>query len=129
MIKIAVDGMGSDNSPNSEIEGAIQADREYGVHVILVGRESVLGPILRTQSRGASVELLHASEVIAMDEQPTAALRRKKDSSIRVAADLVRQGVASGLVSAGNTGAVMATSKMVIGAVPGVDRPALAAVL
>jgi glycerol-3-phosphate acyltransferase PlsX len=129
MIKIAVDGMGSDNSPRSEVEGAIQAARDYGVHVILVGKESVLSPLLKAQCRGASVELKHASEVIAMDEQPTAALRKKRDSSIRIAADLVRQGIASGLVSAGNTGAVMAISKMVIGAVPGVDRPALAAVL
>jgi glycerol-3-phosphate acyltransferase PlsX len=129
MIKIAVDGMGSDNSPRSEVEGAIQAAGDYGVHVILVGKEQSLAPLLRTQPRGASVELRHASEVIAMDEPPTAALRKKKDSSIRVAADLVRQGEASGLVSAGNTGAVMAISKMVMGSVPGVDRPALAAVL
>jgi glycerol-3-phosphate acyltransferase PlsX len=129
MIKIAVDGMGSDNSPRSEVEGAVQASRDYGVHVILVGKEPVLSPLLKGQSRGSAVELRHASEVIAMDEQPTAALRKKKDSSIRVAADLVRQGVASGLVSAGNTGAVMAISKMVMGTVRGVDRPALAAVL
>ncbi len=129
MIKIAVDGMGSDNSPRSEVEGAVQASQEYGVHVILVGKEPVLAPLLKSQSRGATVEVRHASEVVEMDEQPTAALRKKKDSSMRVAADLVRQGAASGLVSAGNTGAVMAISKMVMGAVPGVDRPALAAVL
>jgi glycerol-3-phosphate acyltransferase PlsX len=129
MIKLAVDGMGSDNSPRSEVEGAIQAARDFGVHVILVGKESVLGPLLKAQAHGATVELCHASEVIAMDEQPAAALRKKKDSSIRVAADLVSQGIASGLVSAGNTGAVMAISKMVMGAVPGVDRPALAAIL
>ena len=121
--------MGSDNSPHSEVEGAIQASREYGVHVILVGQEQRLGPILDAQGHGASVELMHASEVIAMDEPPTAALRKKKDSSMRVAAQLVHHGIASGLVSAGNTGAVMAISKMVIGVVPGVDRPALAAVL
>jgi len=121
--------MGSDNSPRSEVEGAVQAAREFGVHVILVGRESVLGPLLKEKGGGASVEVRNASEVIAMDERPTAALRKKRDSSIRVAANLVREGEASGLVSAGNTGAVMAVSKMVIGAVPGVDRPALAAVL
>ena len=129
MIKIAVDGMGSDNSPHSEVEGAVQAAKDYGVHVILVGKEAVLGPLLKTKMRGASVELRNATEVIAMDESPTAALRKKRDSSIRVAADLVRSGEAIGLVSAGNTGAVMAISKMVIGAVPGVDRPALATVL
>ncbi len=129
MIKIAVDGMGSDNSPRSEVEGAVQAARDYDVHIILVGKEQVLGPLLKSQARGLNIELRHASEVIAMDEQPTAALRKKKDSSIRVAAELVHQGLASGLVSAGNTGAVMAISKMVIGTVPGVDRPALATVL
>jgi glycerol-3-phosphate acyltransferase PlsX len=129
MITIAVDAMGSDYSPRSEVEGAIQAARDYDVHIILVGKEQVLGPMLKSQSRGTNVELRHASEVIAMDEQPTVAFRKKKDSSVRVAADLVREGVASGLVSAGNTGAIMAISKMVIGTVPGVDRPALAAVL
>jgi glycerol-3-phosphate acyltransferase PlsX len=130
MIKIAVDSMGSDNSPFSEVEGAIQAAKAYGVHVILVGKESMLIPLLREAGGGdLSVEIRNASQVVAMDEPPTVALRKKKDSSIRVAADLVRDKIASGLVSAGNTGAVMATSKMVFGAVPGVDRPALAAIL
>jgi len=130
MIKIAVDSMGSDNSPYSEIEGAVQAAKAYGVDVILVGKESLLAPLLKEAGgAGLSIEIHNATQVIAMDEPPTAALRRKRDSSIRVAADLVREKVASGLVSAGNTGAVMAISKMVFGAVPGVDRPALAAIL
>ena len=131
MIKIAVDSMGSDNSPFSEVEGAVQAARAYGVNVILVGKESLLAPLLK-EAGGAglsSIEIRNATQVIAMDEPPTAALRRKKDSSIRVAAELVRDRTASGLVSAGNTGAVMAISKMVFGTVPGVDRPALAAIL
>src|SRR5512136_1006630 len=131
MIKIAVDSMGSDNSPFSEVEGAVQAAKAYGVNVILVGKESLLTPLLK-EAGGAglsSVEIRNATQVIAMDEPPTAALRRKRDSSIRVAADLVREKAASGLVSAGNTGAVMAISKMVFGSVPGVDRPALATVL
>ncbi len=130
MIKIAVDSMGSDNSPNSEIEGSVQAAKAYDVHVVLVGRESLLSPLLKEAGgNGLPIEIRNATQVISMDEPPTAALRKKRDSSIRVAADLVRERIASGLVSAGNTGAVMATSKMVIGAVPGVDRPALAAVL
>ncbi len=130
MIKIAVDGMGSDNSPLSEVEGAISAAQAFNVHVILVGNESVLAPLVK--EKGGSdlpIEIRNATQVIAMDEQPTAALRRKKDSSLRVAAELVRNGVAAGLVSAGNTGAVMAISKMVMGVVRGVDRPALAAIL
>ncbi len=130
MIKIAVDAMGSDNSPYSEIEGTVQAAKAYDVHVILVGKESLLTPLLKEAGGdGLSIEIRNATQVIAMDELPTAALRRKRDSSIRVAADLVREKIASGLVSAGNTGAVMAISKMVFGAVPGVDRPALAAIL
>ena len=131
MIKIAVDSMGSDNSPYSEIEGAVQAVKAYGVKVILVGKESVIAPFLKEAGGDVlpSIEVRNATQVITMDESPTVALRRKKDSSIRVAAELVRNKTASGLVSAGNTGAVMAISKMVFGAVPGVDRPALATVL
>jgi glycerol-3-phosphate acyltransferase PlsX len=130
MIKIAVDSMGSDNSPFSEVEGAIQAAEAYGIDVILVGKEPILTPLLKEAGGdGLPVEIRNATQVIAMDEAPTAALRKKRDSSIRIAADLVREKIASGLVSAGNTGAVMAISKMVFGAVPGVDRPALAAIL
>ena len=130
MIKIAVDSMGSDNSPFSEIEGTVQAAKAYGVDVILVGKEPVIAPLLKEAGGdGLPIEIRNATQVIAMDEAPTAALRKKRDSSIRVAADLVREKVASGLVSAGNTGAVMAISKMVFGSVPGVDRPALAAIL
>ena len=130
MITIAVDGMGSDNAPASEIEGVVAAVKAWNVKVLLVGRESVLSsPLREAGGEGLPVEIRNASEVIAMDEPPTAALRKKRDSSIRVAADLVRNNEAVGLVSAGNTGAVMATSKMVFGMVPGVDRPALATVL
>lgn len=130
MIKIAVDGMGSDNSPRSEIEGSVLAAQSYGVHVVLVGKEAVLRPML-VEAGGDSlpIEIRNATQVVAMDEQPAAALRKKRDSSIRIAADLVRDGIASGLVSAGNTGAVMAISKTVFGVVPGVDRPTLAQVL
>ncbi len=130
MLKIAVDGMGSDNSPHSEVVGSIDAAREYGVHVVLVGKEELLTPLLREKGgKGLPIEIRHASQAVAMDEKPATALRKKKDSSLRVAAELVRNGTAEGLVSAGNTGAVMAISKMVMGVVPGVDRPALAAIV
>jgi glycerol-3-phosphate acyltransferase PlsX len=130
MIKIAVDSMGSDNSPFSEVEGAVQAAKAYKVHVILVGKESVISPLLKEAGgEGLPIEIRNATQVVAMDESPVAALRKKRDSSIRIAAELVREKVASGLVSAGNTGAVMAISKMVYGTVPGVDRPALATIL
>jgi phosphate acyltransferase len=130
MIKIAVDGMGGDNAPHSEVEGAILAARELDVRVVLVGKESVLAPLVKAAGGSAlPIEIHNATQVVTMDEAPTVALRKKKDSSIRIAAELVRDGIVSGLVSAGNTGAVMAISKMVVGCVPGVDRPALATVL
>jgi len=130
MIKIAVDSMGSDNAPYSEIEGCIEAAKAYDVHIVLVGKEDILTPILKESGgTGLPIEIQNATQVITMDESPALAIRKKKDSSMRVAAKLVRDKVASGLVSAGNTGAAMATSKMVFGMVPGVDRPALAAIL
>jgi glycerol-3-phosphate acyltransferase PlsX len=130
LITIAVDGMGSDNAPASEVEGVVAAAKAWNVKILLVGKASVLLPLLKEAGgEGLPIEVRNATEVVAMDEPPTAALRKKRDSSIRVAADLVRGGEAVGLVSAGNTGAVMATSKMVFGMVPGVDRPALATVL
>ncbi len=130
MIKIAVDAMGSDHAPHSEVDGAVTAARAYDVGVILVGREDVVRPLVKERGgEGLPIEIRHAPQVIAMDEQPVAALRRKKDSSVHVAAGLVRDGESSGLVSARNTGAVMAISKMLIGVVPGVDRPALATVV
>ncbi|MBN2243955.1 MAG: phosphate acyltransferase PlsX [Acidobacteria bacterium] len=130
MITIAVDSMGSDNAPYSEIEGSVEAARAYDVHVILVGKETVLAPVLKEAGGGRlPIEIRNATQVVEMDEPPALAIRKKKDSSMRVAAKLVRDKTASGLVSAGNTGAVMATSKMVFGSVPGVDRPALATVL
>jgi glycerol-3-phosphate acyltransferase PlsX len=130
MITITVDGMGSDLSPASEIEGVIAAVKAWNVRVLLTGKESVLRPLLK-DAGGSSlpIEIRNADEVVTMDDSPADAFRKKKNSSIRVAADLVRNGEAAGLVSAGNTGAVMTISKMVFGMVPGVDRPALATVL
>jgi phosphate acyltransferase len=130
MIKIAVDAMGSDNSPQSEVEGAVQAARAWAVSIVLVGKEPILTPLLKQNGGdGLAIEIQNASQVVLMDEPPAVALRKKRDSSVRVAAELVRAGKASGLVSAGNTGAVMAISKTVMGVLQGVDRPALAAVV
>src|SRR5438128_6994792 len=127
---IALDAMGSDRAPKPEIEGAIHAARHYGVHVVLVGREPLIRAELGRVPAAASlpIQVVHATEVIAMDDKAVQAVRAKRDSSMRVGLRLVREGEASGFVSAGNTGAAMATAKMVLGALPGVDRPALAAV-
>lgn len=130
MITIALDGMGADNAPEPEIAGSLRAVRELGVKVLLVGREEILAPALKAAGVDPRVpiEIVHAAEQITMEDSAAKAVRTKRDSSIRVACRLVREGRAGGVVSAGNTGAVMATSKMVQGVVPGVERPALASV-
>src|SRR2546421_4034164 len=128
--KIAVDAMGSDQSPDVEIEGAVQAAAQYGIPIVLVGREDKIHALLRKHDTAhLPIEVVHASEVITMEESAATAARKKKDSSIRVAARLMRDSGISGIVSAGNTGAVMASVKMVLGTLPVVDRPALSTVL
>jgi len=126
---IALDAMGSDRAPKPEVEGAIHAARQYGMHVLLIGPEPTVKRELErhlTASR-LPIEIVHASEYITMEDK-VEAVRAKRDNSMRVGLRLVREGRASGFVTAGNTGAAMATAKIVLGAVPGVDRPALAAV-
>jgi phosphate acyltransferase len=127
---IALDAMGSDRRPRPEIEGAIQAVRHHNVRVLLVGPEAALRAELgrHLSATGLPIEIVHASEVISMEDKAVQAVRSKKDSSIRVGLRLVRDGRAVGFVTAGNTGAAMATAKMVLGGIPGVDRPALVAV-
>jgi phosphate acyltransferase len=129
MRRIAVDAMGTDQAPQPEVEGAILAARAGFASILLVGPEQELKARLRRFDWSSlPIELVHASEVITMEDQAAKAFRRKRDSSMRVAARLVRDGLADGLVSAGNTGAVMTAAKIVLGALEGVDRPALAAV-
>ena len=130
MWRIAVDAMGTDLAPHPEVEGAILAARAGLAEVLLVGNEARLKDELsrREGSRNLPIEIIHASEAVTMEDAAAKAFRRKRDSSMRVAARLVRDGRADGMVSAGNTGAVMTTAKIVLGALEGVDRPALAAV-
>ena len=122
--------MGGDHAPKAEVEGAVRAARSLGVKVILVGREPVVRSELNVHEdwRDLPIEIVPASEVVTMDDSAARAVRVKRDSSMRVASRLVRDGAAQGFVSAGNTGAVMATAKMVQGMVRGVDRPALAGI-
>ena len=128
---IALDAMGSDRAPKPEIEGAIHAARYCGARVLLIGPEEILKAELQRHPSAARlpIEIVHASEVITMEDKAVQAVRAKRDSSMRVGLRLVREGQAAGFVTAGNTGAAMASAKMVLGALPGVDRPALAAVL
>src|SRR5271166_2192222 len=127
---IALDAMGSDRAPKPEIEGAILAARNYGVRVLLVGPEPIVKAELDRHPAASRLplEIVHASQVITMEDRAVQAIRAKRDSSMRVGLRMVREGQAAGFVTAGNTGAAMATAKVVLGAIPGVDRPALAAV-
>jgi glycerol-3-phosphate acyltransferase PlsX len=128
MVTISVDAMGGDHAPKAEVEGAIRAAKAFAVQVVLVGREEVIRKemALHEDWQDLPIKIVHATEQVTMEDSAAKAVRTKRDSSIRVASRLVRDGIAQGAVSAGNTGAVMATAKMVQGMVPGVDRPALA---
>jgi len=146
-IDIVVDAMGSDKAPDPEIRGAVLAARHYDVRVHLVGPEDILRPILRQHlqhQKHLPVFITPASEWITMDDKAAQAVRTKRDSTMRVGLKMVREGLASraanpshalapsgpgkaaGFFTAGNTGAAMATAKMVLGMLSGVDRPALA---
>ncbi len=129
MRRIAIDAMGTDAAPGPEVEGAILAARGRHAEILLVGPHDPLTRELeRRDAQGLGIEVVHASEAVTMEDAAAKAFRRKRDSSIRVAARLVREGKADGMISAGNTGAVMTTAKIVLGTLEGVDRPALAAV-
>lgn len=121
--------MGGDHAPEATVSGAIEANRLLGIEVVLVGDEPSLAPLLA--ARGASspgVRIVHATEVIGMDEHAAAVVRRKRDSSMHVACRLVKEGKAHAAVSAGNSGAFFAVAMLTLGRLPGVDRPALATV-
>jgi glycerol-3-phosphate acyltransferase PlsX len=130
-IDIVVDAMGSDKAPESEIRGAILACKHLDVRVHLVGPEHIVRPALRLALRGQHLPIyvVPASEWISMDDKAAQAVRSKRDSTMRVGLKMVREGRAAGFFTAGNTGAAMATAKMVLGMLSGVERPALATIL
>jgi len=134
-IDIVLDAMGSDKAPEPEIRGAILACRHFDVRVHLAGPEDLLRPKLRealkvyARRERVPVFIAQASEWISMDDKAAQAVRSKRDSSMRVGLKMVREGRAAGFVTAGNTGAAMATAKMVLGSLSGVDRPALATIM
>jgi phosphate acyltransferase len=130
-IDIVVDAMGSDKAPEPEVRGAVLACRHLkDIRVHLVGPEHIIRPVLRQALRGAHLPIfvVPASEWITMDDKAAQAVRAKRDSSMRVGLKMVREGRAAGFLTAGNTGAAMATTKMVLGMLAGVERPALAAI-
>lgn len=131
-ITVAIDCMGGDHGPQVTVPAALEFQRRNAaVDIILVGRRDALEAALRAQGAapGPRLHLQHAAEVVGMAEPPAQALRLKKDSSMRVAINLVKSGAAHACVSAGNTGALMAISRFVLKTLPGIDRPAIATVL
>ena len=131
-VTIAIDCMGGDHGPVVTVPAALEFLRSHPqASAILVGREEAIAPLLGNASTefGARIRVPAASEVVAMDDPPAIAMRNKKDSSMRVAVDLVKAGEANAAVSAGNTGALMAISRFVLKTLPGIDRPAIATVL
>jgi len=126
VIRIAVDAMGGDFAPAEIVKGAVQASQELDAEVILVGNPSRLSLELRKYKDKGKVPLVPASEVITMDEHPAKAVKSKKDASINVAVSLVKEGKADAVVSAGNTGALMAAALFKLGRVAGIERPAIA---
>jgi glycerol-3-phosphate acyltransferase PlsX len=127
---VAVDAMGGDNAPGAIVQGAVNAARK-GLTVVLVGPEARLRDELARHraSKALPIEVHHASEVVEMHDHPGQAMRRKKDNSIRVCFELVKSGRASAMVSAGNSGAVMAGAILVLGRPDGVERPAIISAL
>lgn len=127
-MKIAVDAMGGDSAPAEIIKGALEAAHQFNQEIILVGDEATI----RREMSGRPdklVSIVHAPDVISMSESPAVAVRRKKDSSIVRAVQLLKEGTTAALVSAGNTGAVMAAGVLFLGLIAGIDRPALTTVL
>ena len=128
--RIAVDAMGGDFGPRVVVAGAVQAAKRKQYDLLLVGNEpQIAAELSQLDTRGIVVRVVHASQVAEMHDKPSEALRRKKDSSIQVACNLVRDDQADGLISAGNTGVVLACSLFTLGRIEGVDRPALATIL
>jgi phosphate acyltransferase len=127
---IAIDAMGGDHAPRVNVEGAVAAAVELGLETLLVGKKRELeAELRRTEYRGTRIGIVEADEVVRFDEPSITPIRKKRRASVRIAAECVRDGRASGMVSTGHTGAAMVCGKMVIGVVEGIDRPALATVL
>lgn len=129
-MKIALDAMGGDFAPEMPVTGAIEAVTEYDVEVILVGdKEKVSESLKNKRYPNEKISIVHASEVVHMDESPVSAIRKKLDSSIRKTVELVKKKEADACVSAGHSGVMMATSFFLLGKLPNVDRPAIATVM
>ena len=127
-MRIAVDAMGGDFAPAEIVKGALLARDQYGLEILLVGRPDAIHPYL-PDSLPSGITIVAAEDEIGMDEEPAVAIRRKRKASIRITMDMVRNGRADAAVAAGNTGAAMAAALLRLGRIPGIDRPAIAALM
>jgi glycerol-3-phosphate acyltransferase PlsX len=126
-MRVALDAMGGDNAPAVEVEGAVLACREFGVAVTLVGDlASLTAELAKHSTTGLDIDIFHASEVVGMHDSASDAVRKKRNSSVRLAFDLVKDGKACAAVSAGNSGATMAAGMFVLKRISGIERPAIA---
>ena len=127
-MKIVVDAMGGDHAPEAAVEGAVMAAREYETEIILTGLSDQIHSILNRldPDHHLSIQVVHADEVVEMHDSPSKVLRSKRKSSMKIGLDLVKEGTASAFLSAGNTGAVLAYSTIILRPLKGVDRPAIA---
>ena len=124
---VAVDAMGGDNSPRHEVDGAVKAARRWQIPVVLVGQSEIVAEELaKHDTQGLDIRIEHASEVVGMQDSASDAVRKKKDSSIRVSFNMLKEGRANAVVSTGNSGATMAAGMFVLKRIPGIDRPAIA---
>jgi glycerol-3-phosphate acyltransferase PlsX len=127
---VVVDGMGGDFSPNAVVEGCIAAIKEYGVDILITGPEDLIREELKKYSyNGDKIKIVDAKEIISTNEHPVMAVKRKKDSSLVKALNLVKNGEADAIISAGSTGAFLAGCTLIVGRIKGIDRPALAPVM
>ncbi|PMB39346.1 phosphate acyltransferase [Fischerella thermalis CCMEE 5330] len=127
-VRIAIDAMGGDHAPGEIVAGALRARDELGVEVLLVGDPQQIEAVLPPKTNLGQVQIVPAEDAIAMDEEPLSAIRRKPKASINVAMDLVKQGQADAVISAGHSGAAMAAALLRLGRLRGIDRPAIGAV-
>ena len=129
-MKIALDAMGGDHAPETEVAGAIRAARELPIEIVLVGQRPLIEQQLaRYPQRPSNLSIVHASEVIGMNESPVASIRKKRDSSINVGVELLKEKKVDAFISAGNTGAVVSASTLLAGLLPGIERPGIATLL
>lgn len=125
-MRIVIDGMGGDNAPQSNVEGAVNAIKEYGINMVITGDKGILEKeFSKYDFDKEKLEIIHTTEIIENEDKPVKAIRSKKDSSMVVALRLVKEGYADAVISAGNTGALLAGGLFVVGRIKGIDRPCL----